>query len=140
MDSSVKLEGVVCTALYSETSTSKKDGKSYTNHFAVFEWSNYSNDGREFPNGCAVTAAPEKMAGLVKGGEYDITVGLGGYPYDSKDKVTGAPTGRRVFAKNVLFRWAPAGTESAPAQKQKAQPAQYSNPQPAAELEDDLPF
>ena len=140
MDSSVKLEGVVCTALYSETSTSKKDGKSYTNHFAVFEWSNYSNDGREFPNGCTVTAQEEKLAGLVKGNEYDITVGLGGYPYDSKDKVTGAPTGRRVFAKNILWRWAPAGTESAPAQKQKAQPAQYSNPQPAAEPEDDLPF
>ena len=140
MDSSVKLEGVTCTALYSETSTSKKDGKSYTNHFAVFEWSNYSNDGREFPNGCTVTAQEEKLAGLVKGGEYDITVGLGGYPYDSKDKATGAPTGRRVFAKNILWKWAPAGTESAAPPKAKSESARYSAPQPAAELEDDLPF
>lgn len=139
MDSSVKLEGVVCTALYSETSTSKKDGKSYTNHFAVFEWSNYSNDGREFPNGCTVTAQEEKLAGLVKGNEYDVTVGLGGYPYDSKDKVTGAPTGRRVFAKNILWRWAPAGTENAAPPKAKSGAARYSAPQPA-EPEDDLPF
>lgn len=155
MQKSTELTDVRCTALYSETKPGK-DGKQYTNHFAVFEWSEFSRNGKEWPQGICVTASEETLAGLEEGQDYNIEIGVGGYAFDAFEwdavnkRKTDNPIGRRVMAKNTLFRWKLSG-EEAPAPKKAGRSVLESanhrpgsvpvkSSQPPAEEDDDLPF